>query len=105
MLRGGSFNNDPDNLHCSNRNNDHPDNCNNNVGFRVVCMGASARKVLARNARWMGEMRRGKLSCAASAKKPPNRPLHAPREEKTRRRAVAGRLPPKVTARQLLRAS
>jgi len=35
-LRGGSWNNDEDNLRCSARNNNHPDNHNDNMGFRVV---------------------------------------------------------------------
>ena len=98
VLRGGSFNNDPDNLRCSNRNNNHPDNRNNNVGFRVVCVAASARKVLARNARRMGEMRRGKPSCAASAKKPPKPPAPRPTRGKDAAVAVAGKLRLKVTA-------
>jgi hypothetical protein len=34
-LRGGSFNNNNDNLHASNRNNNNPTNENNNIGFRV----------------------------------------------------------------------
>ncbi|MBN2001197.1 SUMF1/EgtB/PvdO family nonheme iron enzyme [candidate division KSB1 bacterium] len=36
VLRGGAFNNNPRNVRCANRNRNHPDNCNNNVGFRVV---------------------------------------------------------------------
>ena len=46
MLRGGSWiNNDPSNLRCCNRNNNHPDNRNNNIGFRcVVGVSGSARK-------------------------------------------------------------
>jgi hypothetical protein len=35
-LRGGSWNNTADNLRCSARNNNNPDNRNNNIGFRVV---------------------------------------------------------------------
>jgi hypothetical protein len=35
-LRGGSWNNNQQNLRCSARNNNHPNNRNNNVGFRVV---------------------------------------------------------------------
>jgi hypothetical protein len=35
-LRGGSFNNNDDNLHASNRNNNNPTNENNNIGFRVA---------------------------------------------------------------------
>ena len=36
-LRGGSWNNNQRNARVSYRNNDHPDNFNNNIGFRVVC--------------------------------------------------------------------
>ena len=47
VLRGGSWNHDdPENLRASYRNNNHPGNRNNNVGFRVVCVVVSARKVL-----------------------------------------------------------
>jgi formylglycine-generating enzyme required for sulfatase activity len=35
-LRGGSFNNNENNLRSSNRNNNDPSNENNNVGFRVA---------------------------------------------------------------------
>ncbi|MBP8019142.1 MAG: SUMF1/EgtB/PvdO family nonheme iron enzyme [Hylemonella sp.] len=35
-LRGGSWNNNPDNARCSYRNRNQPDNWNNNIGFRVV---------------------------------------------------------------------
>jgi len=35
-LRGGSWNNNRRNARVSNRNNNHPDNFNNNVGFRVI---------------------------------------------------------------------
>jgi hypothetical protein len=37
VLRGGSWNNNPDNVRSSARNNNHPDNRNNNIGFRVLC--------------------------------------------------------------------
>jgi formylglycine-generating enzyme required for sulfatase activity len=36
VLRGGSWNNTPDNLRSSNRNNNQPTNRNNNVGFRLA---------------------------------------------------------------------
>ena len=36
VLRGGSFNNNRDNVRCAYRNNNNPDNRNNNIGFRVV---------------------------------------------------------------------
>ena len=40
MLRGGSWNNNTNNLRCANRNNNNPVNENNNIGFR------SARGIL-----------------------------------------------------------
>lgn len=36
VLRGGAFNNNPENVRCAYRNNNHPDNRNNDNGFRVV---------------------------------------------------------------------
>ncbi|NGZ59029.1 MAG: hypothetical protein CV081_00825, partial [Nitrospira sp. LK265] len=36
MIRGGSWNNKPDNLRVSNRNRNTTDNRNNNIGFRLV---------------------------------------------------------------------
>jgi hypothetical protein len=36
VLRGGSWNNNPDNLRSANRNDNAPDNRNNNVGCRVA---------------------------------------------------------------------
>ncbi|MCK6561363.1 hypothetical protein HUU39_11870 [candidate division KSB1 bacterium] len=36
-LRGGAWNNNPENLRCVARNNNNPDNQWNNNGFRVVC--------------------------------------------------------------------
>ena len=43
VLRGGSWNNNnPANLLSSNRNNDHPDNRNDNNGFRVVVSSVKA---------------------------------------------------------------
>ena len=36
MLRGGAFNNNPENVRCAVRNRNHPNNRNNNIGFRVV---------------------------------------------------------------------
>jgi hypothetical protein len=36
-VRGGSWNNNQDNARCANRNNHHPNNRNNNIGFRLVC--------------------------------------------------------------------
>jgi hypothetical protein len=37
VLRGGSWNNNPENAAPANRNRNHPDNRNNNIGFRLVC--------------------------------------------------------------------
>ena len=36
VVRGGSWNNHRDNARCANRNRNHPDNRNDNLGFRVV---------------------------------------------------------------------
>ncbi|PIU95439.1 MAG: hypothetical protein COZ06_25330 [Armatimonadetes bacterium CG_4_10_14_3_um_filter_66_18] len=46
MLRGGSFNNNANNLRCANRNSNHPENRNNNLGFRCVPLpGSGSRQV------------------------------------------------------------
>ncbi|MGH8627574.1 MAG: hypothetical protein ACREYC_20670 [Gammaproteobacteria bacterium] len=37
MVRGASWNNNQDNARATYRNRNHPDNRNNNIGFRVVC--------------------------------------------------------------------
>lgn len=37
--RGGSWNNDADNSRVANRNNHHPDNRNNDLGFRLANTG------------------------------------------------------------------
>jgi len=36
VLRGGSFNNNPANSRCANRNSNNPANSNSNNGFRVA---------------------------------------------------------------------
>jgi hypothetical protein len=36
VLRGGAWNNNWNNARCAYRNNNHPDNRNDNIGFRVV---------------------------------------------------------------------
>ncbi|MGH8475756.1 MAG: hypothetical protein ACRERS_03590 [Methylococcales bacterium] len=36
MLRGGSWNNNPQNLRSANRNRNNTDEANNNLGFRVA---------------------------------------------------------------------
>ena len=38
LLRGGSWNNNPRNCRSAYRNHNQPDNANNNIGFRVVCL-------------------------------------------------------------------
>ncbi|MFN7769871.1 MAG: SUMF1/EgtB/PvdO family nonheme iron enzyme [Planctomycetaceae bacterium] len=35
VLRGGSWNNNGDNLRCANRNDNDPENHNDNIGFRL----------------------------------------------------------------------
>ncbi|MCH8957176.1 SUMF1/EgtB/PvdO family nonheme iron enzyme [candidate division KSB1 bacterium] len=35
-MRGGSWNNNPNNIRCANRNRNNPTNQNNNNGFRCV---------------------------------------------------------------------
>lgn len=39
MLRGGSFDNNRNNVRCAYRNDNNPDNRNNNIGFRVLSHG------------------------------------------------------------------
>ena len=36
VIRGGSWNNNPQNCRIAYRNNNHPSNRNNNIGFRLV---------------------------------------------------------------------
>lgn len=40
VKRGGSFNNNADNLRVGNVNNNNPNNPNNNIGFRFLSTGA-----------------------------------------------------------------
>jgi len=40
-LRGGSWNNNPENCRSAYRNYNNPDNANNNNGFRVVSSASS----------------------------------------------------------------
>ncbi|MBY0474653.1 MAG: hypothetical protein K2Q13_06280 [Nitrosomonas sp.] len=63
MLRGGSWNNNPDNVRASARNNNDPDNRNDNIGFRVLCLShieicsaagiASRLRLAGRGRRWI----------------------------------------------------
>jgi len=43
VLRGGSWNNNPNNARAANRNRNNPDNWNNNVGVRCAKASQSAR--------------------------------------------------------------
>lgn len=36
IMRGGSWNNNSENIRCSNRNNNNPNNRNNKIGFRCA---------------------------------------------------------------------
>ena len=42
MLRGASFNNNPNNLRSANRSRNHPENRNNNIGFRASWSASGA---------------------------------------------------------------
>jgi len=42
MLRGGSWNNNANNVRAAVRNNNIPDNRNDNIGFRCVSVGPGA---------------------------------------------------------------
>jgi hypothetical protein len=44
LLRGGGFNNNPRNLRAAYRNNNHPEDENDNIGFRCVVAGAGAQR-------------------------------------------------------------
>ena len=43
VVRGGSFDNSPENLRSANRDNDHPENRNENLGFRCVRVPPTCR--------------------------------------------------------------
>jgi len=45
VWRGGSYNNEGSNLRCAYRNNNNPNNRNNNIGFRVVCVASHASQL------------------------------------------------------------
>jgi len=47
VLRGGAFNNNPHNLRAAYRNNNHPENRNDNIGFRVVWSSSGVREHVA----------------------------------------------------------
>lgn len=44
-LRGGSWNNNHENARVADRNNNHPNNRNDNIGFRVVSLHNSAKSL------------------------------------------------------------
>jgi len=44
-LRGGSWNNNEDNARVTIRNNNHPNNRNNNIGFRVALLHRFANAI------------------------------------------------------------
>jgi hypothetical protein len=46
LVRGGAWNNNRNNARCAYRNNNHPDNRNNNLGFRVVLRSSHVLPVL-----------------------------------------------------------
>jgi formylglycine-generating enzyme required for sulfatase activity len=51
IVRGGCWiNDDPENLRCSHRNNNHPGNRNHNIGFRVVLVCESPKASKRRSA-------------------------------------------------------
>ena len=88
MLRGGSWiNNNPENLRCSYRNNNTPDNRNNNIGFRVVMVSVGAEGI---QRCWRGAAR-GKALRRRSQEGSPNLAQRAPRRGKDAAQAVAGR--------------
>jgi len=49
VLRGGSWNNNDNNVRVANRNRNTPDNRNNNVGVRLVVGAPQLSPLLARN--------------------------------------------------------
>jgi len=51
VIRGGSWNNDPANVRCANRNNNDPANRNNNLGVRLASTGERQHP---RPLRWSG---------------------------------------------------
>ncbi|NUQ24145.1 MAG: SUMF1/EgtB/PvdO family nonheme iron enzyme [Saprospiraceae bacterium] len=48
--RGGSWNNNPVNARCANRNNNTPDNRNNNLGFRLANTARNSRMPASKDA-------------------------------------------------------
>jgi hypothetical protein len=61
VLRGGSFNNNDQNVRCANRNRNDPDNRNRNNGFRVV-----ASTLFKARDSCLPELRGGERACISS---------------------------------------
>jgi hypothetical protein len=94
VLRGGSWNNDnPENFRAANRNNNHPDNRNDNNGFRCAGVGVGGFSPKAGN---IGEMHGGApLPCQSQADTSLTAiPAPVGQTGKDAARAVAGNLPP-----------
>ena len=64
MLRGGSWNNNPQNCRVANRNNNTPGNRNNNVGFRLANTGKYARDCRLYGCGRCGKFLSSRLSCS-----------------------------------------
>ena len=56
VLRGGSFNNNEENVRCAYRNHNQPNNRNNNNGFRVSCVRLTSLRCATRNTVHHGHM-------------------------------------------------
>jgi hypothetical protein len=67
-MRGGSWNNKPENLRASNRNRNNADNRNNNIGFRLA---QSTRTASCRSGTGLFKDRSGE---AAGIHEPASRP-------------------------------
>jgi hypothetical protein len=68
-LRGGSWNNNENNLRSSNRNNNNPDNENNNIGFRVASPRETRRRVPGQNS--VSERARGTVPFSGTTRTVP----------------------------------
>jgi hypothetical protein len=63
VLRGGSWNNNPQHVRVANRNNNTPGNRNNNIGFRLANTGKNARNGLLYGTCRSGDFLSSRLSC------------------------------------------
>ncbi|MBI4517575.1 MAG: SUMF1/EgtB/PvdO family nonheme iron enzyme [Deltaproteobacteria bacterium] len=74
VVRGGSWNNDnPDNFRCANRNNNHPDNRNDNNGFRVASTVPCRNRVVHGERERAGRVQTGSRPCRLSQGQIPKR--------------------------------